>query len=78
MGAKILKIYEMCKKVLLFCYFQFMGKWLTSSGKQSTFLGSKKPDPEAILRNSTFRRQGAEADFSRSSLGVLSVELGKV
>ena len=54
MGAKILKIYEMCKKVLLFCYFQFMGKWLTSSGKQSTFLGSKKPDPEAILRNSTF------------------------
>ena len=31
-----------------------------------------------ILRKVLFWRQGAESEFSRSSVGVLSVEIGKV
>ena len=57
----------------------FLGYYSTFLGNESTFLGKESNlFREDILINSIFCGQGVESEFSRSSLGVLSVELGKV
>ena len=56
--------------MLLGMELKILGFESTFSETESTFLGSQ--------RKVLFRRQGVKSDFSRSSLGRRSVELGKV